>query len=506
MPSQQPLVMQRLLSVASSSNSLVQPNDRVVKRRRNHHTALDWESKKPTIIQLYITENKRVEDVIEILKSDFAFNTSPRRFLEETTKWGIRKNKRRDAKYVQNVQEDPGEENSAPELDDVAFGTAGFSSDLAQSDQDDYAYTSVAIILRPKDSALALRIEANQCQFVGGSFLSTPRLSINNVVPSSSAVFEVAAKGSVQDLKALFASGQANIRDHDENGWSLLHSFSFFLRHSQPEFAFSNRWRLLIAMVKKMELLLTKGVRINAKCGELNCLGNFIRSIRWVLLEDWFSLLVYAIQHGADVYCADESGVTVSQLAYTESIYMYSGCDLGSYRGDLWDAVLHASGYDISEFRAACPRRARYTQDYARKDFELLWKGREHLCPYWEDNEWPAAPKPDQGFIDPCTSSHHQDLYRYRPPMTCPFYHISPVYSGSERSVAYRDDTPHADGRKGEGCHAREIKGNEGITSQVIEGLPSPHDFPESVSSDDTEMEDFFRGVGGLFDPTMFDV
>lgn len=27
----------------------------------------------------------------------------------------------------------------------------------------------------------------------------------------------------MQELMNLFASGQANVRDHDENGWSLLH-------------------------------------------------------------------------------------------------------------------------------------------------------------------------------------------------------------------------------------------------------------------------------------------
>ncbi|KAI0530051.1 hypothetical protein GGR58DRAFT_268382 [Xylaria digitata] len=86
-----------------------------------------------------------------------------------------------------------------------------------------YIYTSVTIIFRPNASTFTLRIEANQLEPFHGSFSSIPRLFINNIIPSHAKVFQVAAEGSIQDLENLFASGQANIRDHGENGWSLLH-------------------------------------------------------------------------------------------------------------------------------------------------------------------------------------------------------------------------------------------------------------------------------------------
>lgn len=62
---------------------------------------------------------------------------------------------------------------------------------------------------------------------------------------------------------------------------------------------------------------------------------------------------------------------------------------LGSYGGDLWDFMLDTCGYEIMEFRKSHPRKAQYVGIYTRQDFELLWEGREHRCPYWDDKIWP---------------------------------------------------------------------------------------------------------------------
>ncbi len=130
--------------VASSSEPLWRLNNRVVKQRRNHHTALDWESKKRTIIQLYTRENKQAKDVIEILRSEFAFNTgyvptsthsyiansgySRRQLFNKLNEWGVQKNKKRDAEYIQGVPEESGGGNSAIGLDNVVSGMANPSS------------------------------------------------------------------------------------------------------------------------------------------------------------------------------------------------------------------------------------------------------------------------------------------------------------------------------------------------------------------------------------------
>lgn len=101
--------------------------------------------------------------------------------------------------------------------------------------------------------------------------------------------------------------------------------------------------------------------------------------------QDWHDSLKFLIEKGADVYAEDESGQSVSHAAYSRN------CSDGaawSYRGDLWDAVLDACGYDIREFRTGYPRTAGYTPEYTRSDFDSIWNGREKRCPYWNDAVW----------------------------------------------------------------------------------------------------------------------
>ena len=64
---------------------------------------------------------------------------------------------------------------------------------------------------------------------------------------------------------------------------------------------------------------------------------------------------------------------------------------MGSWRGDLFDVVLQSCGYNIYEFRKEYPRTGLYTNEYSRRDFEILWEGIEHLCPYWDDTDWPSS-------------------------------------------------------------------------------------------------------------------
>lgn len=93
--------------------------------------------------------------------------------------------------------------------------------------------------------------------------------------------------------------------------------------------------------------------------------------------------LAYLVDQGADVYATTTEGVSVSEVAYTTSstdvVYR-----LGSYRGDLWDAVLAVGGYDVACFRRSWPREEKFTAQYTRANFEELWRGREHLCPYFD--------------------------------------------------------------------------------------------------------------------------
>ncbi|KAF2229856.1 ankyrin [Viridothelium virens] len=111
--------------------------------------------------------------------------------------------------------------------------------------------------------------------------------------------------------------------------------------------------------------------------------------------------LVLLIQKGADVLATDNRGQPASLFAYCPNLSHGFSDNFGGYRGDLWDAVLARSGYDISKFReeAVHPRRPRYTKHYTRMDFKQLWEGFELLCPYYHDPlVWPPATQSSQIF------------------------------------------------------------------------------------------------------------
>ncbi|KAI8668636.1 Helo-like-N domain-containing protein [Fusarium keratoplasticum] len=109
--------------------------------------------------------------------------------------------------------------------------------------------------------------------------------------------------------------------------------------------------------------------------------------------SDELENLVYLIQRGASVYTVDDNHRSVSMTAYIQNEFECEGewTPVGGYRGDLWDAALVTCGYNLSEFRRFYPRAPRYDSRYKRSDFEKLWEGIEHLCPYWDDHRWPET-------------------------------------------------------------------------------------------------------------------
>ncbi|KAI1327281.1 hypothetical protein F5Y16DRAFT_372082 [Xylariaceae sp. FL0255] len=135
-----------------------------------------------------------------------------------------------------------------------------------------------------------------------------------------------------------------------------------------------------------IQLALDRGFQAN----EINDIGTplhgFFRSLLPKPLgRKWLEALAQLVQSGLDVYATDKWGTSVSDIAYAETTCHDYSEDLGSYRGDLFDALLIACSYNIADFRRGRHRVARYTRYYRREDFEKLWEGREHLCPYWND-------------------------------------------------------------------------------------------------------------------------
>lgn len=101
-----------------------------------------------------------------------------------------------------------------------------------------------------------------------------------------------------------------------------------------------------------------------------------------------FTGIVLLIQHGADVYAEDYSGRSVSDVAYRYGLSYELREKLGYPNEDVWDCALAVCGYNILDFRQHRCRKAHYGQIYKRQDFEKLWDGHEHLCPYYDDEEY----------------------------------------------------------------------------------------------------------------------
>ncbi|KAB5582935.1 hypothetical protein GE09DRAFT_948401 [Coniochaeta sp. 2T2.1] len=141
--------------------------------------------------------------------------------------------------------------------------------------------------------------------------------------------------------------------------------------------------------VQQVPFFLSKGSSINEADGfGCNMLHHFFCTRpRRPSNPDGRFLLLYLLENGIDVRARDSLGRTVSQIAYSQLCYTME-IQLGSYCGDIWDSVLDSCGYSIAEFRKGYPRQAAYTGRYSRWDFEKLWEGREHCCPYWDDTDW----------------------------------------------------------------------------------------------------------------------
>jgi hypothetical protein len=124
----------------------------------------------------------------------------------------------------------------------------------------------------------------------------------------------------------------------------------------------------------------------------LHCL---VETAHFPSTRDEIDSLIYLIQQGCSIRAVCERGRSVSRVAYsanhTERNNGYWSAGIGGYSGDLWDAALAICGYDLQEFRRDFPRVSWYDTNYQRADFESLWEGIEHLCPYWDDCRWPET-------------------------------------------------------------------------------------------------------------------
>ncbi|KAI0101384.1 ankyrin repeat-containing domain protein [Nemania sp. FL0031] len=159
---------------------------------------------------------------------------------------------------------------------------------------------------------------------------------------------------------------------------------------------------------ERLRMLLDAGASVHTRTsrGE-SCLDFFLLQAGIYFaypgqVQDRFLALKLLVERGADVYEVDGLNGSMAENAYTrESCYGMTG----SFVGDLWDAVLQNCGYNLSEFRKICQRRAEYNKNYTRRHFEMLWEGMEDQCPYWDDKPWPPSIPTQRHVLPECTSA-----------------------------------------------------------------------------------------------------
>jgi hypothetical protein len=127
-----------------------------------------------------------------------------------------------------------------------------------------------------------------------------------------------------------------------------------------------------------------------------NGLSSYLRTVSQPTTVDEREDLIFLIKTGTDIHGRDSTGYTVAQYAYSQRHGQDSAARRAEdvyygYRGDLWDVALAACGHCLDPFRRNYPRQACYTAAYSRSNFERLWAGYEHLCPYWDDGIFPST-------------------------------------------------------------------------------------------------------------------
>jgi hypothetical protein len=181
--------------------------------------------------------------------------------------------------------------------------------------------------------------------------------------------------------------GLSAARDSDGRSPLLLACFAEYVKDDEFFQSFDSRRH-----VQRLEFLLGEGCNIhdNDQNG-LTCLHTFFNfTVPPPSEQNWKDSLIYLICQGADPYALDRFGRSVSDIAYSKTCLNRTN-SIGTYRGDLFDAVLDFCGYNVSEFRQEHSWKRKYDANYSRRDFELLWEGREYRCPNWSDPEWPIT-------------------------------------------------------------------------------------------------------------------
>ena len=100
-------------------------------------------------------------------------------------------------------------------------GDEGDVTEPAKGSLTDYSM-SLTFLPKEKRAHHMLMATISKSEILAGHVSSISHLQVNRVLPSDSLVFQLVENGKIKELCQLFQSGEASLRDHDENGSSLL--------------------------------------------------------------------------------------------------------------------------------------------------------------------------------------------------------------------------------------------------------------------------------------------
>ncbi|KAL3305267.1 ankyrin repeat protein [Colletotrichum asianum] len=274
-------------------------------------------------------------------------------------------------------------------------------STLADEPDETLQESAASFVFRPTSWhwKVVIKVTVKQYQKVHGFYSLAPAVSVSRIRPRDSKVFSCVKSGEKRELVRLLASGQASLQDRDDKGATLLHyafgqpaMCQYLIKHGADVDDVANVGHLLGVNASEPEemLALWQSVLYNGRKEidarddigrtSLHYLVYQIRRAGWTSEDDRKSLICL-IQNGADIHSRDDAGLSIWDAAKKNN-------KQGSYARDMWDFVLAYCGFhsEVEAFARETPRHAVYRQGwYSRADFEEIWKGMEHLCPYYGD-------------------------------------------------------------------------------------------------------------------------
>jgi hypothetical protein len=88
--------------------------------------------------------------------------------------------------------------------------------------EDTEANLRISFLPKTNSTQVAFQAVLRQSHTRYGTWSSIPRLSVHNILPTTSSVFRLMFEGNMEEFQRMLTTGAASLQDQDEQGRSLL--------------------------------------------------------------------------------------------------------------------------------------------------------------------------------------------------------------------------------------------------------------------------------------------